>query len=150
MTRGVFWSGIGPKPNVVEALETSSASFAANEIVTLSGGYVTIGADGGVYGVAQRASTNTTSGHKTIPMQVIRPDIIWVMDANTTTAVTQVGENYGITWTTGSQAVDIADTTTPQVRVESLDSRDGATTGAGGRMHVKFQSHVIKDWAEND
>ena len=52
MTMGCEWSGIGPVPEVVEALEIDSASFAANEIVTLSSGYATIGADEGVFGVA--------------------------------------------------------------------------------------------------
>lgn len=146
MTRGVFWSGIGAAPEVIEVLEIDSASFAANELVTLSGGYATIAADDNIVGVAQKASTNTTTGNATIPIQVITPDSIWIMDADTTTAVTQVGENYGINWTTGSQAVDIGDTTTPQVRVERLDTRDGATTGAGGRMHVRFQQDVLKDW----
>jgi len=135
---------MGPKPNVVEVLEIDSASFAVNEIVTLSGGYATIGADDGVFGVAQKASTNVTTGNVTIPIQVIDPDVIWIMDADTTTAVTQVGEDYGLNWTTGSQAVDLGDTTTPQVRVEALDTRDGATTGAGGRLHVRFCADVIK------
>ena len=144
MTMGCEWAGIGPVPEVVEALEIDSASFAANEIVTLSGGYATIGADDGVFGVAMKASTNVTTGNITIPIQVITPDTIWIMQADTTTAVTQVGEDYGLNWTTGSQAVDIGDTTTPQVRVEALDTRDGATTGAGGRMHVKFCADVIK------
>ena len=144
MTMGCEWAGIGPVPEVVEALEIDSASFAANEIVTLSGGYATIGADEGVYGVAMKASTNVTTGNATIPIQVITPDTIWIMQADTTTAVTQVGEDYGINWTTGSQAVDLGDTTTPQVRIEQLDTRDGATTGAGGRVHVKFCADVIK------
>jgi hypothetical protein len=144
MTMGIEWAGIGPVPEIVEVLEIDSASFAANEIVTLSGGYATIGADDGVFGVAMKASTNVTTGNITIPIQVITPDNIWIMQADTTTAVTQVGEDYGINWTTGSQAVDIGDTTTPQVRIEQLDTRDGATTGAGGRVHVKFCADVIK------
>jgi len=143
MTMGCEWAGIGPVPDVVEVLEIDSASFAANEIVTLSGGYATIGADDGVFGVALKASTNVTTGNATIPIQVITPDTIWIMQADTTTAVTQVGEDYGINWTTGSQAVDLGDTTTPQVRIQNLDTRDGATTGAGGRVHVKFCSDVI-------
>jgi len=143
MTMGCEWAGIGPVPEVVEALEIDSASFAANEIVTLSGGYATIGADDGVFGVAMKASTNVTTGNITIPIQVITPDTIWIMQADTTTAVTQVGEDYGLNWTTGSQAVDLGDTTTPQVRIEQLDTRDGATTGAGGRVHVKFCADVI-------
>jgi hypothetical protein len=143
MTMGCEWAGIGPVPNVVEVLEIDSASFAANELVTLSGGYATIAADDGIFGVAMKASTNVTTGNITIPIQVIEPGQVWIMQSNTTTAVTQVGEDYGLTWTTGSQAVDIADTTTPQVRIEKLDPRDGATTGAGGRVHVKFCSDVL-------
>ena len=141
-TMGCQWSGIGAAPEVVEVLEIDSATFAANDIVTLSGGYATIGADDGVFGVAQKASTYTTTGNATIPIQVITPDSIWIMAANTTTAVTQVGEDYGITWTSGSQAVDIADTTTPQVRIERLDSRDGAKSL--GRVHVRFCADVLK------
>ena len=149
MTMGCEWAGIGPVPEVIEVLEADSASFAANEIVTLSGGYATIGADDGVFGVALKVSTNVTSSHTTIPIQVITPDTIWIMQADTTTAVTQVGENYGLNWTTGSQAVDLGDTTTSQVRIMNLDSRDGATTGAGGRVHVCFSMDVIKDRAGN-
>lgn len=141
-TMGCKWSGIGGAPEVVEVLEIDSATFAANDIVTLSGGYATIGADDGVFGVAQKASTYVATGNATIPIQVITPDSIWIMEANTTTAVTQVGEDYGLTWTSGSQAVDIADTTTPQVRVERLDSRDGAKSL--GRVHVRFCADVLK------
>lgn len=144
MTMGVEWSGIGPTPNIVEVLEIDSASFAANELVTLSGGYATIAADDGIFGVAMKASTNVTTGNITIPIQVIAPDQIWIMQADTTTAVTMVGEDYGLNWTTGSQAVDLGDTTTPQIRIEKLDPRDGATTGAGGRVHVKFCADVLK------
>ena len=147
MTMGCKWAGFGPKPEIIEVLEIDSASFAADEIVTLSGCYATIGADEGVVGVATKASTNVTTGNVTIPIQVITPDTVWVMQADTTTAVTQVGEDYGLNWTTGSQAVDLGDTTTPQVKIHCLDTRDGATTGAGGRVHVKFCADVIKDRA---
>lgn len=144
-TMGCKWSGIGAAPEVIEVLEIDSASFAANDIVTLSGGYATIGADNGIVGVAQKASTETTTGNITIPIQVITPDSIWIMAADTTTAVTYVGENYGINWTTGSQSVDIADVTTPQLRIERLDTRDGAKSL--GRVHVRFGYDVLKDWS---
>ena len=39
-TQGCKWSGIGGAPEVVEVLEIDSATFAANDIVTLSGGSV--------------------------------------------------------------------------------------------------------------
>jgi len=151
MTMGCEWAGIGPVPEVIEVLEASTSGFAVNEIVTLSGGYATIAADDGVFGVALKAgsATSTDADRITIPIQVITPDTIWIMQADATTAVTYVGENYGINWTTGSQAVDIGDTTTSQVRIMNLDSRDGATTGAGGRVHVCFSMDVIKDRAGN-
>ena len=148
MTMGCKWSGIGAAPEVVEVKEATSATFAQHDLVTISGGYATIATDGSVFGAAQvAATTNTTttaSERTTIPIQVITPDSIWIMASDTTTVATQVGANVHVTYTTAVQAVESDTTGTPQVRIERLDSRDGAA--ALGRLHVRFQNDVIHEW----
>ncbi len=143
-TMGFHWSGIGAAPEVVEVSEADSQSFKANDLVQVSAGTVKIAADSAISGVAQKAATNVTTGNITIPVQIITPDSIWIAAADTTTAATQVGEDYGLNYTAGSQSVDIGDTTTTQVRMEQLDSRDGAKSL--GRVHVRFKQSVLKDW----
>ena len=143
-TMGFKWAGYGASPDVVEAAEANSQSFVANDLVKITAGTVAIATDGAISGVAQKAATNVTTGNVTIPVQVITPDSVWIAAADTTTVSTQVGEDYGLNYTAGSMSVDIGDTQTTQVRMEKLDSRDGAK--ALGRVHVRFKQSVLKDW----
>jgi len=145
MTMGCQWSGIGPVPEVIEALEADTITFAANDIVLLSAGVVTIGTVDSVFGVAQKASTYTNTSKATIPVQVITPETIWIMQADDTTTATMPGEDYNIIYTTGVQYLDVGSTDSTQARMERLDSRDGATSGAGGRVHIRFKDDIIKD-----
>jgi hypothetical protein len=53
------------------------------------------------------------------------------------------GVGYGVNDTAGTQAVDIGDTSDIEVVCIKIDPRDGATTGSGGRMHVRFVNNAI-------
>jgi hypothetical protein len=53
------------------------------------------------------------------------------------------GVGYGINDTAGTQAIDIGDTSDIEVVCIKIDPRDGATTGSGGRMHVRFVNNAI-------
>jgi len=145
-TIGFKWSGIGEAPPVIEALEADSQSFKVGDLVYLSSGAVTIVAsDQTVFGVALKAGTNVTSGHATIPVQVITPGSLWIAQADTTTATTHVGGKYGLNiGTAGSMSVDIGDTTTTTVRIEALDSRDGAKEN--GRVLVQFDPAKLQNF----
>ena len=135
----------GPS-RVIQALEANSQSFTVGDLVYLVSGAVTIAADDAtVFGVALKAGTNVTSGNATIPVQVITPDTLFVAQADTTTATTHVGGKYGLNIATaGSMSVDIADTTTTTVRIEALDSRDGAA--ATGRVVVRFDPAKLQNF----
>lgn len=143
-TMGCQWAGIGGNPNVVEAPEADSQTFVANDLVKITAGTVAIATDGSISGVAQKAATNVTTGNATIPVQIITPDSVWIMEADAATATTYVGENYGLNYTAGSMSVDIGDTTTTQVRIEKIDSRDGAGVSPY-RVHVRFEASSLKD-----
>jgi hypothetical protein len=54
------------------------------------------------------------------------------------------GVGYGINDTAGTQSVDIGDTSGVEVIIVKIDPRDGATTGSGGRVHVKFQAPILQ------
>ena len=131
---------------IIEALEASSMTFAPSDLVYLSSGLVNLVTDNSVImGVALKASTNTTSGWASIPIQVITSDTLFVAEVDTTSALSQVGEDYGVnTATTQCHGVDIGDTTTTCVRIERLDSRDGAK--ADGRVIVRFNDKVLQSY----
>jgi len=137
-TMGFQWSGIGAAPNVVEAKEADSQSFVVNDLVYLNAGAVTIATDAAISGVALKAATNVTTGNATIPVQIITPDSVWIAQADAATSVDYVGEDYGLNYTAGSMSVDIGDTSTTQVRIEKIDSRDGAGVSPY-RVHVRFK-----------
>lgn len=130
---------------IIEATEANSQSFTPGDLVYLVSGAVTIAAnDTSIMGVALKAGTNVTTGNITIPVQVLTPDTLFVAEVDTTSATTQVGEDYGLNVATaGSMSIDIADTTTTSVRVERLDSRDGAK--ATGRVIVRFDPAVFQN-----
>lgn len=140
-TMGFKWSGIG-NSKVKEIRSDGGNDFAANDLVGLSTGKVTIASDSNIFGVALKAAG--TSSSVMIPVQVITPDSVWIAQADTTTSLNYVGEDYGLNYTTTSMGVDIGDTTTTKVRIEQLDSRDGAK--ANGRVYIRFKTDgVLKD-----
>lgn len=131
---------------IIEALEASSQTFAAGDLVYLNAGVVTLCTDDqNIMGIALKPSTTVTSAWTTIPVQVITPEALFVAQVDTTSALTQVGEDYGLnTATTQCHAVDIGDTTTTCVRVERLDPRDGAS--ATGRVIIRFNTVSLQSY----
>ena len=135
----------GPN-NIVSALEANSQTFVAGDLLYLNSGAATIATtsqETQIFGVALKNATNVTTGNAAIPILVICPETLFVAQADTTTAVTQVGEDYGLNYTSGSMSVDIGDTTSTSVRIEALDSRDAVGT-SGGRVVVRFQPATMQ------
>lgn len=131
---------------MIEALEASSQTFAAGDLVYLNGGYVTLVTDDqNIMGIAMKASTTVTSAWTTIPVQVITPEALFVAQVDTTSTLANVGEDYGLnTATTQCHAVDLGDVTTTCVRVERLDPRDGAS--ATGRVIIRFNTVSLQSY----
>ena len=116
--------------------DQTHGSFLAGDIVSLSAGELILkAATQDILGVAMKDYTGSGSS---IPVQIVRADQTWVAEANTTTTTAMCGVGYGITNTAGGQCIDLSDTTNPEVVCIKIDPRDGATTGSGGRMHVRF------------
>jgi hypothetical protein len=118
--------------------DETAGSFNAGELVALSSGELIIAAGFvDLLGVAQKAATGTSATQ--IPVMIINPLQRWVCAGDTTTAVTQVGGQYALNVTADGQGVDLASTTNDGgVVVERLHSVDGAHTGSGGRLIVRF------------
>jgi hypothetical protein len=118
--------------------DETAGSFNAGELVALSAGELIIAAGYvDLLGVAMKAATGTSATQ--IPVMIINPLQRWIGAAGTTTAVTQVGTQVQLTVTADAQSVSVASTTTDGgVVIERLDPRDGAHTGSGGRLIVRF------------
>ena len=108
-------------------------------LVSLSSGEVIIAAGFvDMLGVAQKAyhrdGRNKDSGYDY--QSVCRGGFA---QGDTTTATTQVGTQYALNVTADAIGVDLASTTADGgVVIETLDPRDGAHTGSGGRLIVRF------------
>lgn len=118
--------------------DETAGSFNIGEVVSLSSGEVIIAA-GYVdcLGVALKAATGTAG--TMIPVMIINPLQRWMCEADTTTATTMVGAQYGFNVAADAHAVDLSQTTADGgVIIEKLHPTDGATTGSGGRLIVRF------------
>jgi hypothetical protein len=132
----------GPS-NIFEVPEhTTAGSFTIGDLVKLTSGKAQLEtSDQAVWGVALKAATGTAD--TTIPVQVITPQQVWCAAADTTTTSGHVGAVYGLNIATaGSMSIDIGDTTTTTVRIEALDTRDGAS--ALGRCLIRFDPNALK------
>jgi hypothetical protein len=98
---------------------------------------VAIGSAGYCAGVALKDAGGVT---EMTPVIIIQPDQIWSVGYNGTTALTQIGTDYLLTFTTGAQCLS-STTTTPTCTVIGLDPRDGAK--AYGRLLIKFNQSQI-------
>ena len=118
--------------------DTTAGSFNAGELVSLSSGELIIAAGYvDLLGVALKASVGTVSSK--IPVMIINPLQRWVAESSTTTTAAMVGTQCQLTVTADAQCVSVASTTTDGgVVIEALDPRDGAHTGSGGRLIVRF------------
>jgi len=123
--------------------DETHGSFLAGDLVSLSAGELILkAATNVIYGVAMK---DYGASATIIPVQIVRADQTWVAEANTTTTTAMCGVGYGITNTAGGQCIDLSDTTDTEVVCVKIDPRDGATTGSGGRMHVKFAAAALYD-----
>ena len=139
-TMGFEWSGIGTS-YAKDYPSDGGDDVAAGDLVTLTAGQVSIASDGAIFGVALKDIGAVADVE--IPVQVITKDSVWIAQMDDTTAAAYVGEDYGLNYTTGSMGVDLGDTTTTQVRIEQLDTRDGIK--ANGRVYVRFLAGVLDE-----
>ncbi len=118
--------------------DETSGHFLKGELVAFSSGELIVAAGFvDLVGVAMKEHTGTSATQ--IPVMIINPLQRWVCEGDTTQAVTNVGVQYALNVSTTAQAVDLASTTTDGgVVIEKLDPRDGAHTGSGGRLIVRF------------
>jgi len=122
---------------IVYLPEVVSATFKQGDPVVISGGYVTIATDDDdIFGIAMCDYTGTTGADT--PVYVITPGDRFIAEATSTTVSTNVGVAYALTISAGASGVNTASTTTPAFYIDELDPRDGATTGAGGRVIGRF------------
>lgn len=123
----------GPQ-EVREYTSAATGTYAAGDVVGLTSGACVIGADNLCMGVALEAALTSGTTH----IIVIYPEQVWSVEYVGTTAASMCGEDYLMTFTTGSQCLS-ATTTTPTMTVLKLDPRDGAL--ATGRVHAHFNAH---------
>ena len=118
--------------------DETHGSFLAGDLVALSAGELILkAATNNILGVAMK---DYTASGTMIPVQILQADQMFVAEADTTTTTAMCGVGYGINDTAGTQSIDIGDTTDVEVICVKIDPRDGATTGSGGRMIVRFLS----------
>jgi hypothetical protein len=117
---------------VREFTSAATTTYDAGEVVNVVTGSVAIGSAGYCSGVALKDAGGVT---EMTPIIIITPEQIWSVCYNGTTALTQIGVDYLLTFTTGAQCLT-STTTTPVCTVVGLDPRDGAK--AYGRLRVKF------------
>ena len=131
----------GPSDIRAYPADQTHGSFLAGDLVSLSAGEVILkAATTAILGVAMK---DYTASGTSIPVQLVRTDQTWVAEADTTTTTAMCGVGYGINDTAGTQSIDIGDTSDIEVVCIKIDPRDGATTGSGGRMHVRFVNNAI-------
>lgn len=117
--------------------EAATQTFKQGDLVIISSGKVAVMTDDDdIFGIALRDATGTTDTQ--LPIYVPGVDEKFIAEASTTTAQTNVGVAYALVVTSGSMAVNPGSTTTAAFYIDQLDKRDGATTGAGGRVIGRF------------
>jgi len=116
---------------------SGTQTFKRGDLVIFSSGTVTVATDDlEVFGVAMNDASGTANTDTEV--YVIQPGDKFIAEASTTTAVTNQGNAYALVMTSGSMAVNTGSTATPGFYIDSLDPRDGPTTGAGGRVIGRF------------
>jgi len=129
--------------NVISLPEAASQSFQAYEFVYLASGYITACASEAtaIYGQVLEAGHNTTAGAYNVSVIPAEPDVEFEMNLNTTSAITHVGNTYGLVVASNAHQVNIADVTTDAFRIQRLSGKD--TVGdTNGRVIVKVLSDV--------
>jgi hypothetical protein len=117
--------------------EAATQTFVVGDLVIISSGKVAVASDDDdVFGIAMKAATGTTN--TSIPVYVIHASDKFIAEASDTTAVSNQGVAYALVMTSGSMAVNTGSTSSAAFYIDHLDPRDGATTGAGGRVIGRF------------
>ena len=120
-------------PCVVREFTSATAgAYDAGDAVNVAAGSVAIASQGFVAGVALKDAGGTTT---MTPIIIVTPEQIWSVCYNGTTALTQIGVDYLMTFTTALQCLT-STTTTPTATVVGLDPRDGEKLY--GRLRIKF------------
>ena len=123
-------------PHVVHVPEhATSSSFTDGDLVALAGGKVQLVAGGAntdmIFGVALKDATGTTNS--SIPVHVISPEDVFIVEMETTSTTTHLGQDFGVNTTAGSQSVDTD--ATGLVSVIDFFQDSGTATG---KVLVKF------------
>lgn len=128
----------GPVADRISVLpEAATQTFKTGDLVIISSGKIAVATDDDdVFGVALHDASGTTNTDTFV--YVIHPGDKFIAEASDTTAVTNQGVAYALVMTSGSMAVNPGSTSTAAFYIDSLDPRDGATTGAGGRVIGRF------------
>ena len=127
-------------PQVVHVPETTThSSFVAGDLVVLGSGYVGLCADDDtVFGVAAK-NYKGTLGTST-PVYVVTPHQTWIVEMETTSTTTHLGQDYGVNiGTPGSMSVDTNQTGSVVV----IDFFEPVGT-ATGKVLVKFSHEVCQ------
>jgi len=129
------------KAILLDYKESASLTAVQGNLVYLTGGYLTeCGADPAIIlGVLAEDGSNGSEGANSAGVWLALPGTIFVAEGTTTTAQTQVGEDYGVALESSVWRVDTGDTGNVRVNVIALDPRDAAGTDEG-RYHVTFIS----------
>ena len=128
----------GPIADRITVLpEAATQTFVAGDLVIISSGKVAVMTDDDdIFGVALNDASGTTDTD--VSVYVIHPGDKFIAEASATTAVSNQGVAYALVVTSGSMAVNPGSTTTAAFYIDSLDPRDGAHTGSGGRVIGRF------------
>lgn len=135
----VAYTRSGGPPHRRSYPEAASQTFKRGDFVFLSGGKVTICADdqaastgagtNGILGIADQDATGVTD----TPIICVEasPDVVFVVNNKSTTAVADVGKQAQLDLTSSNWTIDVTDNTGGQVSIVGLDPRDtvGDTNG---------------------
>lgn len=147
-------------PRVVTGLlEADSQDFEVNDLVYLNAGAVTeCGADPIlIAGFALAPATNVTSGNTEIPIEVIRPGDVYLMNLYHATAASAVrsgvsiGTKYEIVQHADGWAVDMAATTNPRVVIVGFPSYpDDKADDIYARVLVQFLNTSVDNTTQRN
>ena len=138
------WKLLDAQPDIREyPIDQTHGSFVAGDLVALSAGEVILkAATTCILGVALKSYAGGSGAY--VPVNIIKASQTYIAEADTTTTTAMCGVGYGINDTAGSQSVDIGDTADVECIIVKIDPRDGATTGSGGRVHVRFPAAILQ------
>jgi len=124
---------------VTELPSTGSNNFIKGDLVYLASGYLTVSTAYNQIMAVALENDSAVAGTM-ISVLIIMPGTKFRVAASATTAQTNCGIGGPMTYTSGSVAVtpETSHTSHEEFIVEQLDPRDGATTGAGGRVIGRF------------